>query len=182
VGEPTTAAAAHPGRTRLAADERREQILDAAVTEFAHNGLKGATTEAIAARAGITQPYVYRFFRSKKELFVASVERCFDRCGATFVAAAAGGDTPPAKLKAMGNAYVAMLVDLENLLAQLQAYAACGDPAVQQVVRRRFSELYELVERTSGAGREEVRAFFANGMLINVAAALDLMELARPGA
>ena len=78
----------------------------------------------------------------------------------------------------MGNAYGALLADRNELLLQLQAYAACGDERVQTVVRRRYAELYRYVEEHGGATAEEVRQFFALGMLLNVAAALDLPGLA----
>ncbi len=78
----------------------------------------------------------------------------------------------------MGKAYVELLADRELLLAQMQTYAACGDEEIRTVVRRRWGELYRTVERLSGAPADEVRAFFATGMLLNVAAAIDLPEIA----
>ena len=56
---------------RKSAEERREAVLDAALVEFAEHGLHGGSTEAIAAKAGISQPYVFRLFGTKKELFTA---------------------------------------------------------------------------------------------------------------
>jgi AcrR family transcriptional regulator len=65
--------------TRQTAAERREAVLEAASAEFALRGLHGASTDAIARRAGISQPYLFRLFGSKKELFIAVVDRCYDR-------------------------------------------------------------------------------------------------------
>ena len=62
--------------TRQSAQERRESILDAAMIEFAERGLHGTSTEDIAKRAGISQPYVFRLFGSKKKLFAAACARC----------------------------------------------------------------------------------------------------------
>lgn len=159
---------------RMDADARREQVVDIALREFAAGGLHGTATDDIARRAGITQPYVFRLFGTKKELFLASIERCFERTRSVMEAAAeatpAGGDV----LQAMGSAYGELLRDRELLLAQMQAYAACGDPDVQELVRRRYGELWEMVERLSGADADAVREFFAMGMLLNVAAAMDL--------
>ena len=50
---------------RKSAEERRESVLDAAFEEFAARGLDGASTEAIAEKAGISQPYVFRLFGTK---------------------------------------------------------------------------------------------------------------------
>ena len=166
-------------RTRMTAAERREEILEAAVSDFALGGLHGTSTEAIARRAGISQPYLFRLFGTKKELFIACIERCFDRTEGAF-RAAAEAEEPGAPLDAMGKAYVELLADRELLLSQMQTYAACGDDEIRAVVRRRWGELYRTVERLSGAPADEVRAFFANGMLLNVAAAMDLPEIAGP--
>ena len=59
--------------TRHSAAERREDVLDAAMIEFAEHGYEGTSTEDIARRAGISQPYLFRLFGTKKELFKASV-------------------------------------------------------------------------------------------------------------
>ena len=74
----------------------------------------------------------------------------------------------------MGLAYMRLLSDRDLLRVQLQAYAACGDEDVRQVVREEFAALYAAVERDSGASNEEIHHFFAEGMLLNVAAALEL--------
>ena len=62
---------------RKSKDERREDILDAAIAEFAAKGLHGASTDEIARLAGISQPYVFRLFGTKKELYLAVIARCF---------------------------------------------------------------------------------------------------------
>jgi hypothetical protein len=74
---------------------------------------------------------------------------------------------------AMGLAYMELLADRTLLLVQLQAYAACSEPAVQGVVRGEFSALHEYVKRVSGASQEEIHHFFAEGMLLNVGAAIQ---------
>ena len=70
--------------TRQTAEQRRESILDAAMIEFGLKGLHGTSTDDIARRAGISQPYLFRLFRTKHELFLATVERCFARTEQTF--------------------------------------------------------------------------------------------------
>ena len=90
--------------TRQSAAERREEILEAALEEFAEHGYHGASTEAIARRAGISQPYVFRLFGTKQELFKAVVARCFRETLDMFQRAAEGKRGKEA-LKAMGEAY-----------------------------------------------------------------------------
>lgn len=161
-----------PTSRRMSANERREDILKAAMIEFARGGLTGTSTEAIAARAGISQPYLFRLFGTKKDLFLAVVERGFDHVQQAFQLAAES--QPENALEAMDAAYARLLSLREELLLQLHAYAACSDPDIQTVVRGRFAELYRSVRRLSGADAEAVRDFFAMGMLLNVAAAMDL--------
>jgi AcrR family transcriptional regulator len=169
---------------RLSADERRAAVLEAATSEFAVAGLHGTSTEAIAQRAGISHPYVFRLFGTKRDLFLAVVDRCFGRTLATFETAAAEARTrePGHVLRAMGKAYLDLLADREMLLVQLHAYAACADPDVEAVVRRGYGEIYKLVQRTSGADADSIRRFFATGMLLNVIAAMNLGSAPEPWA
>jgi AcrR family transcriptional regulator len=159
-------------RTRMSAEERREEILDAAVSEFAIKGLHGTSTETIAQRVGISQPYLFRLYGTKKELFLAAAARGFDRVRDTFRLAAERHPDQP--LEAMGDAYKGLLQHREELLLQLQSYAACSDPDVKQLVRTHFADLYRFVEQIPGVDPAAVPDFFAQGMLLNVAAAMDL--------
>jgi AcrR family transcriptional regulator len=161
---------------RKSAEVRREEILEAAMKEFAYGGLHGTSTEKIARRAGISQPYLFRLFGTKKELFTASSRRCFGRVLAAFQEAAEG-KTGAEAMKAMGRAYDQLLADRELLLGQMQMYAACSDPEIRDVTRAGFAELFRFVERATGAGTLEIRDFFAMGMLMNVAAAMDLPQI-----
>lgn len=61
--------------SRLPAAQRREQLLDVAESLFAQQGYAGATTAQIAKAAGVTEPIIYRHFKSKRDLFVALIER-----------------------------------------------------------------------------------------------------------
>lgn len=60
---------------RLPASERREQLLDTAAKVFAEHGYNGATTAELARAAGVTEPIIYRHFTSKRDLFIALVDR-----------------------------------------------------------------------------------------------------------
>jgi AcrR family transcriptional regulator len=158
---------------RMSAEERREAVLEAALTEFAVRGLAGTSTEDVARRAGISQPYLFRLFPTKKALFLALVERCFQRIEAAFTAAA-GDKTGEEALEAMGDEYERLLENRTLLLLQMHAYAACDDPEIRTATRAGFRRLWLLVERLTGLSFERVTEFFAMGMLINVAAAMDL--------
>jgi AcrR family transcriptional regulator len=159
---------------RKSKEVRHEEILDAALQEFAKLGLHGASTEEIARLAGISQPYVFRLFGTKKALFTAVVARCFRQTHELFARAAEGKRGQEA-LEAMGKAYVERLkTDRTQLLAQMQAYAACDDPEIREVVRNGYGDLVAYVERVSDLPAEAVSGFFAKGMLLNVIASMGL--------
>jgi len=168
---PTTA----PVRTLSTAEVRREDVLRAAMRVVGERGLYGTPTTEIARAAGISQAYLFRLFPTKTELFVAVVERSYERVRDTMTSAIAAsrrdGREP---MQAMGEAYNELLRDPEVLRTQLQGQAAAGEPAVRDALRRGFRELLELVERETGAQPREIQAFFAHGMLCNVLAAMEI--------
>jgi AcrR family transcriptional regulator len=166
-----------PGRgPRMSAEQRRELVLGEAMAAFAAHGYAGTSTEEVARRAGISQPYLFRLFPTKKALFLALVERCFRRVRDAF-AAAAGELTGEEALAAMADAYEVLLDDRILLLMQMQAYAACEDTEIRDATRTGFRKLWEQIERITGLPYQTVVDFFAVGMLMNVAAAMNLPEV-----
>jgi AcrR family transcriptional regulator len=159
---------------RKTAEERREEILVVAMAEFGEHGLDGTSTDTIARKAGISQPYLFRLFGTKKELYLESVRRCLRETLRLFQDVSAG-KTGEEALDAIGRAYMGLLEDRTRLQAQLQAYADCDDDEVREVVREGYGRLVDYAERVSGAGPERIRDFFAFGMLLNVFAAMDLL-------
>jgi AcrR family transcriptional regulator len=167
---------------RQTADERRQAVLAAAAEAFARGGLHGTSTEDIAAAAGISQPYLFRLFGTKKALFVATVERCMTDTIDVFRTASRGLRGEEA-LRAMGSAYRELVIsDRTRLLGQLQAYAASDDPDVREAIRRGYGELYRFVEAVADVPRATVARWFGTGMLLNVIAALDLHTATEPWA
>jgi AcrR family transcriptional regulator len=161
---------------RLTASERREQILEAAVTVFAERGYEGASTDVIARMAGISQPYLFRLFGTKRDLIIATIKRCFEDTQQLFIGAANGHSGDDA-LQAMGEAYIDEIRRSPlKLRAQLQSYAACDDPAVRAVVADGFGELVQLAERLTGLDSVRLSAFFSQGMLLNVLAMMGQMD------
>src|SRR3954463_14136534 len=123
---------------RKSADERRQEIIGIAFRHFADAGYNGTSTDAIAREAGISQPYLFRLFRTKKELFLACVDRCNAAIAAVFTEAAEGAEDP---MVAMGNAYIdRLLPDRHALLLQLQGQTT-GDPEIRGYVREGFNAL-----------------------------------------
>ena len=156
-------------RVRQTAEERRETLLAAAITEFAQRGYHGTPTEAIARRAGISHAYLFRLYGTKKELFLACMDACFERTIATFRAASEGEDDP---LPAMGRAYIELLADRDLLQLQLQTYAAAAEPEIREKAREWFERVAEAVAQL--AGEDRTARFVGQGMLLNVVAVLGL--------
>ncbi|MBA2261290.1 MAG: TetR/AcrR family transcriptional regulator [Solirubrobacterales bacterium] len=163
--------------TRMTADERREELVEAAIAEFAQGGLAGTSTEAIARRAGISHAYLFRLLGTKRELFLAAVDRAFGRVIEVFTAVEGA---PPA-FADLGAAYQGMIEDGHELAFQFQAYAACGDPDIRERVERRYTEIFDWVRRATGASVDETRLFMATGLLISVGSLIGSDSLSPDG-
>jgi AcrR family transcriptional regulator len=161
-------------KTRSSSDERREQVIEAAVKEFAANGFHATSTSAIAKRAGISQPYIYALFPNKRELFLAADRYVVDRIRRAFLDASRGKDSTEDRLHAMGHAYLELLANRDEIRFQMQAHAAAGNPELAEPIRNEFMGLWEDIKRMSGASDEQVQEFMAKGMLLNVVASLEL--------
>lgn len=164
------------GALRQTADERRTSVLRAAMSEFAKGGYTGTSTEAIAARAEISQPYLFRLFGTKRELFIATMSVMYARIESTFRGAAEGLSGVEA-MAAMGEAYKVLLGERDLLLVQLHAFAASEDEEIRRAAREGFRRLWAVVSELTGLPDEDVRAFYAQGMLLNVVAAIDAAAL-----
>ena len=167
---------------RLSAEERRADLLEAAVVEFAESGYHGTRTADIAARAGFSQPYVYALFPDKRTLFLACHDWTTGRIKEALEKASADLTEDDDVEQALDRAYQVLFEERPHqVLFQVQAHAAAtADPEIRAPVRRRFIELIELSERLNGAPRDLVLRHVARSMLGNVALALDLPPEYRP--
>ncbi|WP_367321372.1 TetR/AcrR family transcriptional regulator [Streptomyces sp. HUAS ZL42] len=163
---------------RMSAEERRESVIRAATSEFALGGYHGTSTEAIAKRVGVSQPYLFRLFPGKKAIFLAAAERCVEETIRTFEEAAKGLEGEEA-LHAMANAYTKVIVERpERLMMQMQMYAAVaaaeaeGDHGFGEAVRAGWMRLWDTVHLPLGADIGETTTFMAYGMLINTLVAM----------
>ncbi|CAL9500000.1 hypothetical protein SUDANB58_03433 [Streptomyces sp. enrichment culture] len=163
---------------RMSAQERRESVVRAAIDEFARCGYHGTSTEAIAKRVGVSQPYLFRLFPGKKAIFLAAAERCLRDTRRHFEEAAEGLHGEEAR-HAMAEAYTQLIKEQpEKLQMQLQIYVAvaaaeaAGDHEFGDMVRRGWMDLWDTVHLPLGADVGETTVFMAFGMLINALAAM----------
>ncbi|MFC5640540.1 helix-turn-helix domain-containing protein [Kitasatospora cinereorecta] len=162
---------------RMTAEERRESVIRAAMVEFARGGYRGTSTEAIAKRVGVSQPYLFRLFPSKQAIFRAASERCMQETWQAFDSASEGL-TGEAALEAMSAAYLALIEDRERLMMQMQIYVsvfaaeAGGDQEIGDAARAGWLELFDRIRIRLGGDTEEATRFMAYGMLINTLVAM----------
>jgi AcrR family transcriptional regulator len=157
---------------RSTASERREAILQAAIAEFARNGYVGGSTEAISKAAGISHPYVFKLFGTKRALFLAVYDRVW--CDIDAAMEAAMVNNPDDPIGAMSVAFSDMCKCREYMQVTLQAYAAAADPEIRTAIRERETEAFAEMLRRTGASHAEVRRLFADGYLEIIGTALDL--------
>jgi hypothetical protein len=144
--------------TRLTAAERREAVLEAALTEFAAHGYEGSSTEQIARRVGISQPYIFRL-RNEARPVQGGCQPLPDR-DARSLRARRRREARQAALNAIAASYIELLRTRPRLLGILQASGACDDPELRKIVRAGYGELVSFVERASGVRTEQVADFF----------------------
>ncbi|MEU9602986.1 TetR/AcrR family transcriptional regulator [Streptomyces sp. NPDC048057] len=166
---------------RMSAEERRESVIRAAISEFAVGGYNGTSTEAIARRVGVSQPYLFRLFKSKRELFLAATRRCMEDMVRVF--AGALEESPDADPEVvMAGAYFRLIGDREKLLMQMQVYVAvataeaAGDTEFGDAVRRAWLEIWDLASDALGGDPEHLGRFMSYGMLINVLVSLGFPD------
>ncbi|WP_415003745.1 TetR/AcrR family transcriptional regulator [Aeromicrobium sp.] len=162
----------------MSAEERRIAVLEAAIEEYGRAGMHATSTEAIAARAGISQPYLFRLFGTKTDLITAAIEHHTAVLRDGFREAAENRPDGVSPLQAMATAYLEFLAgDANDLRCQLHTWAAASDPAIKDVAQRTYRQIWADVAELSGADPAQLRSFMADGMLLTVLGALDLLDL-----
>jgi AcrR family transcriptional regulator len=161
---------------RHTAEERREEILHAAVVRFGATGLHGTSTETIAADVGVSQPYLFRLFGTKKDLFLAAVDWGFHETLEAFRKAGSEATGSHDAFRRIGEAYLALISDRRYLDIQMQAYATTHDPDVRRLVQEGFGRLVSEVVRQTDATPAQLAAFLGRGMLLNVSVAMGVAE------
>jgi AcrR family transcriptional regulator len=169
------------GVMRQTAGERREAVLTAALHEFAAKGLHGASTDDIAKAAGISQPYLFRLFGTKKELYLATARETTDALYSAFERASRGKQGEEA-LAAMRDAYSLVLHDRDRVMLQLKCWSTCDDPDLREQARATWRDLVELVEQRSGLDPDVVAGFFSNGVMLTILTGLDAFTEPAPWA
>lgn len=166
--------------TRMKADERRELVLIAATQVFGERGYVGATTDAVAKAASVSQPYVVRLFGTKEALFLAVLERALERLLQAFrealaaeTSAVAAGEVVDVRHR-IGAAYAELLSDRGLLLSLMHGFILGSDPEIGARARAGFLDVYRFLREDAGMPPDEVHSFLAEGMLLNTLVGLRM--------
>lgn len=158
----------------MSSEERREQILAAALAVFGAKGYVGTTTDDVARAAGVSQPYVVRLFGTKENLFVAALDDALSRLLQAFGEAAAGA-APDELAPRVGHAYIELL-QVRGLHQTLShAFLLGAHPVIGPRARDGFARVWEFL-REAGFDVASAQAFLAQGMMINSLFGLRLAD------
>lgn len=177
-----TTTAPETSGTRMRSEDRRALILEAATAVFGERGYHGATTDAVARAAGVSQPYVVRMFGTKEALFLAVLDRALERIIDTFRAAveenraSADADDPEALAVCVGRNYVDLLADRGLLLSLMQAFMLGSDPVVGAAGRAGLRRVYAYLRDEVGLDPEATNQFLAHGMFLNTVVGLRMAD------
>lgn len=162
-----------PTKKRLSSDERRAQIILAALAVFGAKGYVGTTTDDIARAAEVSQPYVVRLFGSKEQLFLAALDEALALLFAAFERGVASGDE--AIEARMGHEYIELL-HIRGLHQTLShAFLLGSHPVIGPRARDGFARVWEYL-RGIGFEPEHAQEFLAQGMLLNTMIGLRLAD------
>ena len=131
----------------MPAGERRQQILDAAEVVFSANGYRDVGTAAVAAEAGVSEPTLYRYFDSKRDLYLAVLDRNASRQLAGWRATAEKSPDAITALVEIGTDYSERLAENASpFLLRARSLLETGDEAVAEHARKNFWATFQLIE------------------------------------
>jgi AcrR family transcriptional regulator len=153
--------------------ERRALVLRAAVKEFGRQGYEGTSTTSIARLVGVSQPYLFRLYGSKKRLFTETAAWAPAELGRVLDEAAKGADHA-ARLAGCAAAITRPTPAHNDLLRfELALYGAADDPELASLARWHFDSLWRRVARATGAPPEKLSVFFGQLSMTIVRALLN---------
>ena len=169
-------------RTLLTADARRDSIVEGALAEFSVTGYLGTPVTSIARHANISSAYVFKLFPSKEDLFVAALERCFEKIEFALTSAVDEGaaSTPDEILWVIGGGYAELIADRSLLMMQVHAQSASGVTEIAASFRAGIERLTRFAKTRSGATDEAVQRFLAYGQLCHLIVAGGFSSDANP--
>jgi len=131
---------------RMPAAQRRRQLLDTAAKLFAERGYAGATTSELAKAAGVTEPIIYRHFKSKKNLFIALIDETGEETIAQWQDALAQCADPGDRLRLLIGANPMVASKGQGVYRVIvQAMTEITDPEILAAITRHMKALHEFM-------------------------------------
>lgn len=113
-----------PTKREQLKEERRQQILEAALAVFTQKGYHATNVSDVAAQAGVSQGTIYWYFESKEELLTQALLFFFEDFGQGMLGSLAQCPTAVDKLRALGQAMVGFASEAEGLFTLFLEYWA----------------------------------------------------------
>ena len=160
----------------------REEILRAALQEFAARGFEGARVERVARTASVNKAMLYYYFGSKKELYEAVLLRNFDKFHAALDGALALPMGHEERLHALFEAFVTVLTEIPEHPVLMLREVASGGEHLPKAALRRMGEAFLKVRDLLAAGRQEGAFRAVPPLLIhfNLIGALSFLQASAP--
>jgi len=169
---------------RLAADTRRRQIIDSARDVFSTQSYQKVGTADVAKAAGVSEPALYRYFRSKKELFLATLQSTAPKLLEVWQETAAEIDDPLETLWSIGVSYYDHLQNnTGNMKLQFQALSEADDPETREALRENFGGFVDFVADTLDEGkrrgvvRTDIDSRLVAWQFLGIGLTLDLIHM-----
>lgn len=151
---------------RLAAPERRKQLLAVAVDSFGIQGYHVTTMSRLAEAAGVTKPVLYQHFRSKRELYLAVLSDVGERLREAIARATSNASTPHEQVEAGFGAYFGFFANEPPSFQVLFGDAARNDTEFAAVSHRVEAELADTIAELMTVGENaEDRRLLAFGIV-----------------
>ena len=171
----------------MAAEDRKRQILDAAIGVFARLGYHGAGTADIASAAEIGEPTIYRYFKNKRELHLEAVKRCRLEITENWQRIVDTSENAEEALQRIATWYYEEINRNPQLLVlRFRTLSESGDPEAVAVVRQTYmrnkrivQDLYEQARREGSLAEDAdpntlAWLFMAIGAIIDVTHLLEV--------
>jgi len=173
-----------PRAQRLSADARRRQIIETAREVFSGQSYRKAGTADVAKAAGVSEPALYRYFASKKELFLATLRSTAPKLLEVWQEIASDIDDPLETLWSIGVSYYDHLQHHSgNMRLQFQALSEADDPEVREALRENFGGFVTFVADTLDEGkrrgivRDDIDSRLVAWQFLGIGLTLDMIHM-----